>query len=81
MSNKKNHRTVKKKLIRKQLQKEIDAVVPKGYSGEIRTDTMENYHKDADKYFDVLDKQLEVLRNFQKKRKGSQTDNSTKIRK
>ena len=81
MSNKKNHRTVKKNLIRKQLQKDIDAVVPKGYSGEIRTDTMENYHKDADKYFDVLDKQLEVLRNFQKKRKGSQTDNSTKIRK
>ena len=61
-----------KELIRKQLQKEIDAVVPKGYSGEIRTDTMENYHKDADKYFDVLDKQLDILRKFKKKRKRPQ---------
>lgn len=66
------YRNIKKKLIRKQLQKEIDAVVPKGYSGEIRTDTMENYHKDADKYFDVLDKQLDILRKFKKKRKRPQ---------
>ena len=66
------YRNIKKKLIRKQLQKEIDAVVPKGYSGEIRTDTMENYHKDADKYFDVLDKQLDILRKFKKKRERPQ---------
>ena len=67
MSNK--YRSVKKKLILRQLQSDVDKAVPDNYSGEIRTDSWENYKKDSDKYFDVLDKQLDVLRNFKKKRK------------
>ena len=52
MSNK--YRSVKKKLILRQLQSDVDKVVPDNYSGEIRTDSWENYKKDSDKYFDVL---------------------------
>ena len=67
MSNK--YRSVKKKLILRQLQSDVDKAVPDNYSGEIRTDSWKNYQQDADKYFEVLDKQLDVLRNFKKKRK------------
>ena len=56
----------KKEFIRN-LQNSLDNAVPNGYAGEIRTDNMSVYKKDADKFFKIFDKQLKIFRKAMKK--------------
>ena len=52
----------KKRQFVKALQKSIDNVVPDGYTGTIRTDNMSVYKKDANKFFNIFSKQLDVFK-------------------
>ena len=58
----------KRELIRN-LQASLDRHIPSGYTGEIRTDNMSVYKKDADKFFKIFDKQLKTLRKTLGKKK------------
>ena len=53
---------VKKSDFVKDLQIKIDKVIPDGYKGEIRTDNMSVYKKDANKFFNIFSKQLDVFK-------------------
>ena len=68
-----NKKTIKNKKAIKALQIEIDKLIPEGVEDrtmKIRTDNMSIYKKDADKFFEVFKKQLELYRNSLKIKKG-----------
>ena len=68
----KNKKTIKNKKAIKALQIEIDKLIPEGVKNrkmQIRTDNMSIYKKDADKFFEVFKKQLELYRNSLKIKK------------
>ena len=68
-----NKKTIKNKKAIKALQIEIDKLIPEGVKNrkmQIRTDNMSIYKKDADKFFEVFKKQLELYRNSLKIKKG-----------
>jgi len=67
-----NKKTIKNKKAIKALQIEIDKLIPEGVKNrkmQIRTDNMSIYKKDADKFFEVFKKQLELYRNSLKIKK------------
>ena len=51
------------------LQASLDRHIPSGYTGEIRTDNMSVYKKDANKFFKIFDQQLKTLRKTLGKKK------------
>ena len=68
----KNKKIIKNKKAIKDLQIEIDKLIPEGVknrSMKIRTDNMSIYKKDSDKFFEVFKKQLELYRNSLKIKK------------
>jgi hypothetical protein len=68
----KNKKTIKNKKAINALQIEIDKLIPEGVKNrtmQIRTDNMSIYKKDADKFFEVFKKQLELYRNSLKIKK------------
>jgi hypothetical protein len=72
-----NKKTIKNKKAIKALQIEIDKLIPEGVKNrkmQIRTDNMSIYKKDADKFFEVFKKQLELYRNSLKIKKGKKKD-------
>ena len=59
------------------LQIEIDKLIPEGVKNrtmKIRTDNMSIYKKDADKFFEVFKKQLELYKNSLKIKKRKKKD-------
>ena len=73
----KNKKIIKNKKAIKDLQIEIDKLIPEGVknrSMKIRTDNMSIYKKDSDKFFEVFKKQLELYRNSLKIKKGKKKD-------
>ena len=68
----KNKKIIKNKKAIKDLQIEIDKLIPEGVKNrtmKIRTDNMSIYKKDSDKFFEVFKKQLELYRNSLKIKK------------
>ena len=73
----KNKKTIKNKKAINALQIEIDKLIPEGVKNrtmKIRTDNMSIYKKDADKFFEVFKKQLELYKNSLKIKKRKKKD-------